>query len=162
MERGFVGIGSNVPLGDQSPEQLVRAAIQAIAATAQIQLLAQSSLYCSKPIGATGPDYINAVVAISTDLAAMPLLTALQAIEQQFERQRPYKNAPRTLDLDLLLLGNQQITSLRLTLPHPALSQRAFVVQPLFELAPNLTLPGLGSIAQWLVQTEQQAIKKIN
>ncbi|WP_291011527.1 2-amino-4-hydroxy-6-hydroxymethyldihydropteridine diphosphokinase [Hydrogenophaga sp.] len=130
----YVGLGAN--LGD-SP-QAVRDAIAALAATPGVSLVQASSLYRSAPVDATGPDYINAVACISTRLTAPALLHALQAIENTAGRERPYRNAPRTLDLDLLLYGDAGIASPDLTVPHPRMGERAFVLLPLREISPGL------------------------
>jgi 2-amino-4-hydroxy-6-hydroxymethyldihydropteridine diphosphokinase len=130
----YVGLGAN--LGDAL--QAVRDSIAALEATPGVSLVQASSLYRSAPVDATGPDYINAVACISTTLTAPALLQALQAIEQGAGRERPYRNAPRTLDLDLLLYGEGRIDSPALTVPHPRMRDRAFVLVPLAELAPAL------------------------
>jgi 2-amino-4-hydroxy-6-hydroxymethyldihydropteridine diphosphokinase len=101
-----------------------------------------SSLYRTAPVDSSGPDYFNAVAEIATTLTAPDLLTALQAIEQGAGRERPYRNAPRTLDLDLLLYGSARIHSATLTVPHPRMGTRAFVLVPLHEIAPSLVTDG--------------------
>lgn len=125
------------------------------------RLLARSSLYRSSPIDAGGPDYLNAVAQIATGLNARELLTHLRAIEQQLGRERLFRNAPRTLDLDLLLYGDEIIATPELTVPHPRLQQRAFVLVPLAELAPDLVIPGLGSIDRLLPGVVDQVIAKL-
>lgn len=127
-----VGVGAN--LGDA--QAAVRKAIQDLAALPQSELRAVSSLYASAPLDADGPDYVNAVVQLQTELSPQALLKALQAIEQQAGRLRPYRNAPRTLDLDILLYGDLELTRSDLHIPHPRMWQRAFVVIPLAEIAP--------------------------
>ncbi|NBX06470.1 MAG: 2-amino-4-hydroxy-6-hydroxymethyldihydropteridine diphosphokinase [Betaproteobacteria bacterium] len=127
-----VGVGAN--LGDA--QAAVRKAIQDLAALPQSELRAVSSLYASAPLDADGPDYVNAVVQLQTELSPQALLKALQAIEQQAGRLRPYRNAPRTLDLDILLYGDLELTRNDLHIPHPRMWQRAFVVIPLAEIAP--------------------------
>jgi 2-amino-4-hydroxy-6-hydroxymethyldihydropteridine diphosphokinase len=102
------------------------------------RLLRVSSLYRSAPVDAGGPDYLNAVAELDTTLAPLELLHALQRIEQAAGRERPYRNAPRTLDLDLLLYGTLRLDSAELTVPHPRMGERAFVLLPLAELAPPL------------------------
>jgi 2-amino-4-hydroxy-6-hydroxymethyldihydropteridine diphosphokinase len=136
-ERVFVGLGAN--LGDAVAT--VRAALDALDALPQTACIARSSLYRSAPVDAQGSDYINAVARLRTSLSPLALLDELQAIENRFGRERPYRNAPRTLDLDLLLYDQQRIATPRLTLPHPRLRERAFVLVPLAEIAPDLTLP---------------------
>ena len=126
----YVALGANL---GQAPRNLA-AAVQAIAALPLTQLLRCSRLYCSAPVDASGPDFYNAVIAIDTQLPAPLLLQQLQAIELAAGRARPWRNAPRTLDLDLLL-------SPALTLPHPRMAERAFVLLPLADVAPHVLLP---------------------
>ena len=156
-QRAYVGIGAN--LGDA--RATVAAALTALAALPGCWLVKASASYRSAPVNASGPDFINAVAALDTTLAPLALLAALQAIELQFGRQRPYANAPRTLDLDLLLHGHALLQTPALTLPHPRLQQRAFVLQPLLEIAPDLAAPGLGPLAGWLTGTADQPIEKL-
>ncbi|NWF45774.1 2-amino-4-hydroxy-6-hydroxymethyldihydropteridine diphosphokinase [Hydrogenophaga sp. D2P1] len=129
----FVALGAN--LGD--PAQALREALQRLSETPGVRLVRASSLYRTAPIDSSGPDYLNAVAEIATTLTAPDLLTALQAIEQGAGRERPYRNAPRTLDLDLLLYGSARIHSPTLTVPHPRMGERAFVLVPLSEIAPE-------------------------
>ena len=129
-----LGIGAN--LGQA--QAAVQAAIAAIAALPQTQLVRASSLYGSAPVDSSGPDYVNAVVQVHTALSAPALLAQLQMIEQAAGRERPYRNAPRTLDLDVLLYGDGRISSAALTVPHPRMQQRAFVLLPLAQIAPHL------------------------
>jgi 2-amino-4-hydroxy-6-hydroxymethyldihydropteridine diphosphokinase len=135
----YLGLGAN--LGDAKASVL--AAIQAIGQIAGVALRKQSSLYGSAPVDAQGSDYVNAVLQVETRLPSLDLLHALQTIELQAGRQRSFKNAPRTLDLDILLYGCVQIDSPELTLPHPRMWSRAFVLHPLAELAPELVSPPL-------------------
>ena len=127
----YIALGAN--LGDAVGA--VRRAMTDIGRIPRTEVLARSSLYLTAPIDSSGPDYVNAVVAVSTGLCAPALLTALQAIEQAAGRLRPYPNAPRTLDLDILLYGEAVVQSGRLTLPHPRMAARAFVLLPLAEVA---------------------------
>lgn len=129
----FVGLGAN--LGD--PAMALQDAVQALAMLPDTQLVQCSSFYCSAALGAAGPDYLNAVVELATALDAFALLAHLQGIEAAAGRTRPYPNAPRTLDLDLLLYGDLRIDSPSLTVPHPRMGERAFVLQPLAEIAPQ-------------------------
>lgn len=129
-----IGIGAN--LGE--PQAAVHAAIAAIAALPQTELLRASALYGSAPVDSSGPDYVNAVVQVDTALTAPALLAELQTIEQAAGRERPYRNAPRTLDLDVLLYGDGCISSAALTVPHPRMQHRAFVLLPLAQIAPQL------------------------
>ncbi len=135
-ERVFVGLGAN--LGDAAAT--VRAAFDVLSELPSTVCEARSSLYRTAPVDAQGADYINAVVQLHTRLSPVALLDALQAIETRFGRERPYRNAPRTLDLDLLLYGQQRIDTPRLTVPHPRMHERAFVLVPLAEIAPDLAL----------------------
>lgn len=130
----YVGLGAN--LGD--PVQAVLDAIARIATLPHTGVLRESSLYRTAPIQSSGPHYINAVVEISTELTAIELFRGLQEIEAEAGRKRPYRNAPRTLDLDLLLFGNERIDSDELQVPHPRMNERAFVLVPLAEIAPHL------------------------
>lgn len=130
----FVALGAN--LGDA--QRTVSQALEALAGLQSTQLLRSSRLYRTAPVEAQGPDFINAVAQIETRLTAPALLEALQALENQAGRARPYVNAPRTLDLDLLMYGQSSMQSARLILPHPRWRERAFVLRPLSDLAPEL------------------------
>ena len=131
----FVGLGAN--LGD-APATLAWA-VQALAELPHSRVRAVSSLYASAPLDCEpgSPDFFNAVVQLQTALSAPDVLHALWRLERQAGRQRPYRNAPRTLDLDLLLYGEAHMASAQLTVPHPRMHQRAFVLQPLAEIAPQ-------------------------
>ena len=153
----YIGLGAN--LGE--PEATLRAALRALAALPDSVLQACSSFYRSAPIAATGPDYLNAVVRLDTRLAPHALLAELQRIEQAHGRDRPYRNAPRTLDLDLLLYGEQRFATPALTVPHPRLHERAFVVLPLVEIAPLLNVPGHGCVADLLAPLAGQRIDRL-
>jgi 2-amino-4-hydroxy-6-hydroxymethyldihydropteridine diphosphokinase len=130
----YVGLGAN--LGE--PVRALQQALAALGRLPQTTLVRHSSCYRSAPVDAGGPDFINAVAEVSTSLGAHELLAQLQALEQGAGRERPYRNAPRTLDLDLLLYGAGRIFSPALTVPHPRMRERAFVLQPLAEIAPQL------------------------
>jgi len=155
--RAFVGVGAN--LGDALAT--ARAALQALGRLPDTRLVACSSLYRSAPVEASGPDFINAAAELLTTLPALALLHRLQAIEQEFGRLRSVRNAPRTLDLDLLVYGDVVLSSDELTLPHPRAHLRAFVLLPLSEIDPRISLPGLGPIAPWLARAADQAIDKV-
>lgn len=142
--QAWIGLGAN--LGDA--QAALRDAAQRIAALPACRLIAASRLYRSAPVDSSGPDYWNAVLNLETDLAPEALLAELQAIERAHGRERPYRNAPRTLDLDLLAQGDLQRDTPQLQLPHPRLTQRAFVLLPLLELTGEL--PGLGALATYL------------
>ena len=130
----YIALGAN--LGDATAT--VQQALRGLATLPQTRLLRASSLYRTAPIDSSGPDYINAVAEISTALSPHALLAALQALELAAGRERPYRNAPRTLDLDILLYGDVTLDSPTLTIPHPRMQARAFVLRPLVEIAPHL------------------------
>ena len=142
----YIGIGSN--LGDA--KRNVQRAIVQLDKLAATSLSAQSSLFRSAPIDATGDDYINAVARIETGLAPDELLAALQALENEAGRERPYPNAPRTLDLDILLYGQQNISTSALTVPHPRMTQRAFVLIPLLQIDALISIPTLGAAHEFV------------
>ena len=147
MPEAFVALGAN--LGH--PAAQLQAAVRALEALPQTQLGKVSSFYRSAAIGPAGqPDYCNAVAQLDTALDPLPLLDALQAIEARAGRVRGERWGARVLDLDLLLHGDTVCNSERLTLPHPALAQRAFVLLPLAEIAPDLAIPGLGKVRELL------------
>ncbi|MFN3884117.1 MAG: 2-amino-4-hydroxy-6-hydroxymethyldihydropteridine diphosphokinase [Rhodocyclaceae bacterium] len=155
----YVALGAN--LGN--PIATVRAAIGALQELPQSRLVASSSLYRTAPVGLKHqPDFINAVAMIETTLPAYGLLAQLFAIEARFGRVRSVRNAPRTLDLDLLLCGDQVIESPELTLPHPRMAERAFVLVPLAEIAPGLTIPGLGPLSALLPRVADQRIERLS
>ncbi|MDE2564690.1 MAG: 2-amino-4-hydroxy-6-hydroxymethyldihydropteridine diphosphokinase [Burkholderiales bacterium] len=156
-ERVFVGLGSN--LGDAHAS--LQRARAALAALPQTQLLKVSPVYRSAPVDAAGPDFLNAVAELETSLSPPALLHALQAIEQAQGRERPYRHAPRTLDLDLLLWGQQVIETPELVVPHPRLAQRAFVLLPLLALAPGLVHPRLGPLAALQPAVAGQRIERL-
>jgi 2-amino-4-hydroxy-6-hydroxymethyldihydropteridine diphosphokinase len=135
LQRAYVGLGANLGADLQGT---LKAAVRELAALPGTHLAGVSSVWRSAPVDAGGPDFLNAVAALDTELAPLELLDALQAIEAAHGRERPYRHAPRTLDLDLLLHGDVVLESARLTLPHPRLTERAFVLLPLLELAPEL------------------------
>ncbi len=158
MHIAFIALGSN--LGD--PESKVREGIAALAGWPQLRLLAASSLYRSAPVGhADQPDFVNAVAKISAALAPQALLAALLAIEQRFGRERTFRNAPRTLDLDLLLYDAQSIAEPGLAVPHPRMHERAFVLAPLIEIAPDCVIPGRGPAAEWLARCRDQSVDRL-
>ena len=153
----YVGLGAN--LGDT--EATLASAIRALGALAATWLLRVSSRYRSAPVDAGGPDYLNAVVELRTALAPLALLAELQRIESAHGRERSHRNAPRTLDLDLLLYADLRLATPQLTLPHPRLQQRAFVLVPLAEIAPGLVVPGLGSVTDLLARVAGQRVDKL-
>lgn len=157
MTRAYVGLGAN--LGDAAAT--LEAACDALARLPGTRLATRSSLYASAPMDATGPDFVNAVAALETTLAPHALLAELQEIEGRHGRERPYRNAPRTLDLDLLLFGDESIEDDALTVPHPRMTQRAFVLLPLAEIAPQLRLPDGRTIANLLPAVADQRLTRI-
>jgi 2-amino-4-hydroxy-6-hydroxymethyldihydropteridine diphosphokinase len=152
----YIGIGAN--LGDASAN--VDDALARLALLDGARLLASSSRYRTAPIDSSGDDYINAVACIDTTLPAPDLLAALHEIELAHGRERPYRNAPRTLDLDILLYGEQVIDLPHLHVPHPRMLERAFVLVPLLEIAPHIAVPGHGAASQFLAAVGGQAISK--
>lgn len=157
-QRCFIALGAN--LGD--PMATVSAAIIALRGLPQTEFVASSSLYRTAPVGLRHqPDFINAVVELVAVPPAPTLLQSLFEIEGRFGRQRSVRNAPRTLDLDLLLYGDEVSDDPELTLPHPRLHERAFVLAPLAEIAPQLFIPGRGSVTDLLVQCADQQIEKL-
>jgi 2-amino-4-hydroxy-6-hydroxymethyldihydropteridine diphosphokinase len=147
----YVALGAN--LGD--PALAVRDALIRIGGLPHTTVTGTSSLYHTAPVDSSGPDYINAVAQIHTRMSAPELLARMQEIERDAGRDRPYRNAPRTLDLDLLLFGSARIDSPSLQVPHPRMSQRAFVLVPLAEIAPDCVTPEL------LAAVAGQAIERI-
>jgi 2-amino-4-hydroxy-6-hydroxymethyldihydropteridine diphosphokinase len=152
----YVGLGAN--LGDAAAA--LDAALAALAALPGTRLAACSPRYRTAPVDATGPDYLNAVAALDTDLSAEALLAALHEIELGHGRERPYRNAPRTLDLDLLLHGEARFDLPHLVVPHPRLHERAFVLVPLADLAPHLVVPGRGRVRDLLDGVADQRIER--
>jgi 2-amino-4-hydroxy-6-hydroxymethyldihydropteridine diphosphokinase len=157
IERAYIGLGAN--LGDA--RAALDAAFAALAALPGTTLSAASSIYRSAPIDSSGPDYLNAVVQLDTQLMPRVLLAAMQRIELAHGRERPYRNAPRTLDLDLLLYGRRRIDTPTLTLPHPRLHERAFVLAPLAQLDASLAIPGRGRVCELLARVADQRIDRL-
>ena len=159
----FIGLGAN--LGDA--RATLRDALTALRALSAPGSFQASSLYRSAPVDSSGPDYVNAVARLRTALAPHALLDALQAIEQRFGRERPYRNAPRTLDLDILLFGvdgdagGLALSDGRLTVPHPRAAQRSFVLEPLAELWPHGEIPGEGRVADRLAAARRDPAQRV-
>ncbi|WP_448172970.1 2-amino-4-hydroxy-6-hydroxymethyldihydropteridine diphosphokinase [Rhizobacter fulvus] len=152
-----MALGAN--LGDA--RTTLDAAFVALARLPGTVLQASSSLYRTAPIDSSGPDYLNAVVRLGTTLAPRALLGALHGIEDAHGRARPYRNAPRTLDLDLLMHDKRRLDGPALTLPHPRLHERAFVLRPLAEIAPDLVVPGRGHVKVLLAHVAGQRVDKL-
>ncbi len=158
MTRAFVGIGAN--LGD--PVAQVKAAIASLAALPETRLVAASSLYRTAPMDyAAQGDFVNAAVLLETALAPRPLLEHLHAIEAAAGRERSFRNAPRLLDLDLLLYGDAVVDEPGLAVPHPRLHERAFALAPVVELDPGCVIPGRGPAREWLGRAGRQRIEKL-
>jgi len=147
----YIGLGSNL----EDPVRQVRRALDELNALPQTRLLRRSPLYRSPPHGpAEQPDYVNAVAMLETRLDPQALLDGLHRIEHRHGRVRAMHWGPRTLDLDLLLYADRRIDSQHLTVPHPQMHQRAFVLVPLHDIAPDLRLPGLGLLAERLREVD--------
>ena len=158
MNTAYVALGAN--LGD--PTATVLAAFAALANLPESRVARCSSLYRTAPVGILSqPDFVNAVALLETTLAPEALLDALLDIEARFGRIRRERNGPRTLDLDLLLYDDIELDLPRLTLPHPRLHLRAFVLLPLAEVAPDLAIPRRGSVAAWLPAVANQGIVRL-
>ncbi len=158
MSAAFVGIGSNL----EQPVRQVEDALAELDHLPQTRVVKRSSLYRSAPVGYSAqPDFVNAVAELETGLAPERLLSGLQELEARHGRKRSFANAPRTLDLDLLLYGNSTLNSPTLKLPHPRMHERAFVLQPLVEIAPGIEIPGLGKASESLEKLGGQAVQRI-
>ena len=154
----YIALGANL----DDPQAAVRAALAALDRLPDSRVTASSSLYRTAPIGLAGqPDFINAVAMLETGLAPEELLDALLDLEARFGRVRRDRNGPRTLDLDLLLYNDIELDLPRLILPHPRLHLRAFVLHPLAEIAPELAIPGRGSVAAWLPAVANQGVDRL-
>jgi 2-amino-4-hydroxy-6-hydroxymethyldihydropteridine diphosphokinase len=158
MTISYIGIGSNL----SDPLRQVRTALSELAEIPKTRLIAQSSLYRTPPMGPSEqPDYINAVAGVETTLPVEELLQELQRLEQQHQRQRLIHWGPRTLDLDILLYGDTVIQSAILSVPHPGLTQRIFVVQPLMEIASTLVLPDGRRLKEIYKNLEGESIEQL-
>ena len=155
----FVALGANL----ENPVLQVTQALSELAAIDGTHVLAASSLYRTAPVGyADQPDFINAVARLETGLSPRALLDALHVIENRHARQRSMRNAPRTLDLDLLLYGTLVMREDDLTLPHPRMHERAFVLMPLVEIAPDVAVPGHASASRLLSQVDRSGVEKLD
>ncbi|PPC94814.1 MAG: 2-amino-4-hydroxy-6-hydroxymethyldihydropteridine diphosphokinase [Methylotenera sp.] len=163
MKHAYVALGSNLA----DPIAQVRTAIAALGTLPQTQVIKVSSLYRTAPIGykedevAQVPDFINAVAELKTELSPVELLDALFVIENAAGRERPYRYAPRILDCDLLLYEDEVLNTDKLTLPHPRMHSRGFVLLPLFEIAPELSIPNHGKISALLKPHLNAGIQKL-
>jgi 2-amino-4-hydroxy-6-hydroxymethyldihydropteridine diphosphokinase len=162
MQPVYIGLGSNLGGVMGEPVEQLEQALKALASHSQITLVNLSSNFKTKAIGpGAQPDYINAVALIETQLEPLALLDCLQFIEQQHERERAVRWGARTLDLDILMYGNLTMDTPRLTIPHPRIAERAFVLVPLLDLNPNLSLPDDQSIAKLLANCPEQGIFRL-
>ncbi|MGC4403048.1 2-amino-4-hydroxy-6-hydroxymethyldihydropteridine diphosphokinase [Methyloversatilis sp. MC4-4] len=153
-----IGLGANLA----DPEKQVRAALDELAAAPGIVLERKSSLYRTAPIGYDNqPDFINAVARVRTTLEPQALLDALLDIERTHGRVREFLNAPRTLDLDVLLYEDRVINTDTLNVPHPRAHLRAFVLLPLLEVSPDVVIPGIGPANAWLAHCQDQPIQRV-
>ena len=158
MTVAYVGLGAN--LGE--PRRQLEEALVAMSALPETRLSARSSFYRSAPVGYQAqPDFVNAVAALETALAPGELLEGLQGIERRHGRERSFPDAPRTLDLDLLLYGEDQIARPGLTVPHPRMHERAFVLRPLAEIAPQAEIPGKGRAGDLLRLCAAQIVERM-
>lgn len=156
MTQAYIGLGAN--LGEAYAT--LKQAVVELANNPGVSQLTLSKYYRSAPVDSSGPDYVNAVASIHTRLSAQDLLATLQDIENRHGRTRPYRNAPRTLDLDLLLYGTATINEPNLIVPHPRMHERAFVLKPLSDLAPDLRL-AQGSLDDLLAQCADQKLEAL-
>ncbi|MDX8386388.1 MAG: 2-amino-4-hydroxy-6-hydroxymethyldihydropteridine diphosphokinase [Gallionella sp.] len=159
----FIGLGSNL----QNPVSQLQRATTAINELPDTRILDSSSMYRSAPLdcveqpGLVNPDFVNAVIKIETTLSPQTLLQALLDIEHQHGRERTFRNAPRTLDLDVLLYDAMQMHEHGLTIPHPQMHMRAFVLHPLLEISPETTIPGIGRAKLALNNCTDQVLERI-
>ena len=159
QKSAIIALGSNL----QNPARQIRAALVAIAAHPQIELERTSSFYITEPVGYDDqPDFVNAVCAVSTDLSGVDLLAALNQIEADFGRERTFRNAPRTLDLDIIDYNHQSSDNPHLTLPHPRAHERSFVMKPLAEILPHFEVGQYGNAADIAAQLADDGIWLLN
>ena len=158
MSLAYVGIGSNL----LDPAAQVKSALAELARIPGTRVLKSSSLYRTAPVGHTQqPEFVNAVASLDTELDPAQLLTELQKIVKAHCRERSFKDAPRTLDLDLLLFNELVLDAPELKIPHPRMHERAFVLKPLLEIAPGISIPGIGPAAARLPDCADQAVERI-
>ena len=160
----YIGLGSNL----ENPVSQLQRAFVDLEGLPDTRLVARSSLYRSAPVGcpdhsdmSSQPDFVNAVAKIATSLSPQALLQALLHIEHQHGRQRTFRNAPRTLDMDVLLYDDMQLHEQGLTIPHPQMHLRAFVLQPLLEIAPDVSIPGVGQAQRSLQSCHDQVLERL-
>lgn len=154
----FIALGANL----DEPQRRIATGFAELAGLPQTRLVRRSSLYRSAPVGyADQPDFINAVACIETGIGAQELLLALLAIERRHGRVREFSNAPRTLDLDIALYGNLVVHEQGLTIPHPRMHERAFVMVPLAEIAPDCVVPGRGRVSELLAAVDAGSVRRL-
>lgn len=159
MTLAYVGLGANIG----EPRRQLQTALKELNGLPKTRMTAASGLYRSAPVGHPDqPDFLNAVVELDTELSPDALLDNLQEIEKAHGRQRPFAGAPRTLDLDLLLYGDAALATPRLTVPHPRMHERAFVLKPLAEIAPLAAIPGRGKARELLFTCRDQRAERID
>ena len=158
MHNIFIGLGSNL----DNPKQKIKGAIDLIAEINDINIIATSSLYETPPVGFLDqPNFINAVIQISSSINYNDLLIKLLDIELKFGRIRKEKNGPRTLDLDILLFDDLILKSESLIIPHPRMHERLFVLIPILEISPTIKIPEYGSASELISRLTMQNIKKV-
>lgn len=159
MALALIALGSNL----QQPQVQVSKAIQVLAKTPGLNLMKASSLYATAPVGYDNqPDFINAVIQVSTEIPAPQLMQLLLEIEQIFGRERPFPNAPRILDLDLLDYDGMRMATEQLTLPHPRMHERGFVILPLAEIVPDFILPQGKTVVEWATEFPHDDVRKVD
>jgi len=157
LHRAYIGLGANL----DSPARQLKAALEALAAMPALEVVACSSLYASSPVGVIEqPDFINAVALIETPHSPHELLAVLLEAERAAGRVRKERFGPRTLDIDILLFDDLQLDDPALTVPHPRMHERAFVLKPLLELAPDVLIPGRGPAVKWLETVADQRCER--
>jgi len=159
MALALIALGSNL----QQPQVQVANAIQVLSQTPGLSLVKASSLYATAPLGYDNqPDFINAVIQVATEIPAPELMQLLLTIEQTFGRERPFPNAPRILDLDLLDYAGMRMQTFLLTLPHPRMHERGFVILPLAEIVPDFVLPDGQSVVEWAAEFPHDDVRKLD
>ncbi len=158
MSTAYIGLGGNIG----HSRQILTDAVICLAQSPAILINARSCFYISTPVNAPGNDYVNNVIAVSTRLEPIPLLHACQSVEQKFGRERPYENAPRTLDIDLLMYDDVSYNSPELILPHPRMAERMFVLLPLLEIDSEISLPKIGKLKDQIANLSWQKIERLH
>jgi 2-amino-4-hydroxy-6-hydroxymethyldihydropteridine diphosphokinase len=157
MAKVFLGLGGNV--GDA--KQTLKDAIICLAQNPHIEVTSRSCYYKSEPINASGDDFVNSVISITTSLDPLTLLKVCQSVEDTFGRERPFPNAPRTIDIDILTYDQLDHNQPELTIPHPRMVERLFVLLPLLEIEPEIALQGVGPLKDLVKSLTSQRIEKI-